>query len=238
MYRFLWLIALSLILSCSSEKAPVVVQKAPADKTIKADEVQTKSEQEGEEIPSNTVKTGNTPPELTSVKIMPEVFKPGDTLYIEASASDLDEDEVTILYEWTKNGEPAGNDKKIGVPIKRGDRISVRITPFDGEVHGNPITMRREISNLPPMIIENKEFSFDGKVYTYQTKAEDPDEDTLTYSLKSGPEGMTINPSTGLVQWDVPLNFKGKVSYTISANDGNGGESLYNLDTTVGFERR
>ena len=41
-------------------------------------------------------------PELTSIKIMPEIFKAGDTLYVDVVGSDIDGDEVTILYEWTK----------------------------------------------------------------------------------------------------------------------------------------
>ncbi len=222
----MWLIALSIILSCSSEKVPVVEHKVPADKTIKVDEVQTAAEQEKKEIPSNTIKTENTPPELTMVKIMPELFKPGDTLYIDASGTDVDGNEVTILYEWTKNGEPAGNDKKIGVPIMRGDKVSVKITPFDGEVYGRSITMRREISNLPPMIIEHKDFTFDGKVYTYHAKAEDPDGDPLTFTLKTSPSGMEIDSSTGLIIWEVPFGTRGKQGITVAVRDGNGGEAV------------
>ena len=46
------------------------------------------------------------------------------------------------------------------------------------------------------MIVDHKNFNFDGKIYTYQVKATDPDEDKLTYSLKSAPAGMTIDPKT------------------------------------------
>ena len=35
----------------------------------------------------------------TKVKLMPEVFKIGDRLYIDASAGDKDGDDITILYE-------------------------------------------------------------------------------------------------------------------------------------------
>ena len=45
-------------------------------------------------------------------------------------------------------------------------------------------------------------------LYTYDVNATDPDkDDTLTYSLMSKPNGMTINPQTGLIQWvpaDIP----------------------------------
>ena len=160
---------------------------------------------------------------------MPEVFKAGDALYIEASGSDIDGDAVTIIYEWIKNREPAGSSKQIGIPIKRGDKISVKITPFDGEAYGKPIVLNREIKNLPPMIVDHKNFNFDGSVYTYQVKATDPDEDKLTYSLKSAPAGMTIDPKTGAIQWNVPPDVKGKTTFIVSVTDGNGGEATQSL---------
>ena len=57
---------------------------------------------------------------------MPEVFKAGDALYIEASGSDIDGDAVTIIYEWIKNREPAGSSKQIGIPIKREIKFLLR----------------------------------------------------------------------------------------------------------------
>ena len=53
--------------------------------TIKGDAVQARAAINGNEILSNTVMIINTPPELSKVKIMPEVFKPGDKLYIDAA---------------------------------------------------------------------------------------------------------------------------------------------------------
>ncbi len=44
-----------------------------------------------------------------------------------------------------------------------------------------------------------------GGDYRYDVEAIDPDpDDVLTYSLVAGPEGMTIDPSTGLIDWKVP----------------------------------
>lgn len=204
----------------------VMLNQFKATDAKKGDTVQAKALIQDKEIFSNTVTIKNALPELTKVKLMPEVFKMGDKLYIDASASDMDEDAVAISYEWTKNGEPAGSAKTILASIKRGDKITVKITPFDGEAYGKPITLRREIGNMPPMIAEDKKHFFDGKVWTYQIKATDPDGDPLTYSLKSAPQGMTIEPSTGLIKWDVPPEFKGKTPVTVSVTDGHGGDAL------------
>ncbi len=217
--------------------SPVPSQFRPKE-TKKGDKVQARAILQDGEIFSNIVQMKNNPPELIKVKVMPEVFKPGDTLYVDVSGSDIDGDEVKILYEWTKNGMPAGNDKRIDGQIKRGDRVSVKITPFDGEVNGRTIILHREIGNLPPMIIEKKEFNFDGKVYTYQIKAEDTDGDALTFSLKSSPKGMTIDSSTGLIHWNVPAGFRGKSIITVSVTDGHGGEAVQSFTLDITTEQR
>jgi hypothetical protein len=195
----------------------------------KGDKVQARALIGGKEILSNIVDIRNSPPEMNHVKTLPEVFKPGEPLSVEASASDADGDAVTISYEWAKNGEPAGDGRQLSVPLKRGDKVSVKITPFDGEDHGRPVILNREIANLPPIITESYNFIFSGNKFTYQIKAADPDGDPLTYSLKSAPSGMTVDPSTGLVIWNVPSDFKEKASFTISVADGHGGEETQAL---------
>lgn len=216
---------------------PAVSQLNTAE-TKKGDKIQAKAIIQGKKILSNTIQIKNSPPEISKVRILPEIFKPGDTLYVDVSGSDLDGDEVTITYEWTKNSEPAGNSKKIAVPLKRGDKVSVKITPFDGEVYGRSLVLHREIVNMPPMIIENRKFTFDGKVYSYQVTATDPDGDTLIYSLKTAPASMTINPSTGLIKWDVPPEFKGRASVSVSVTDRHGGEAMQSITIDITPEKR
>lgn len=180
----------------------------------------------------------NTPPQLKRVKLMPEVFNPGDTLYVDAEAIDPDGDPVIVLYEWSRNEEPAGNQRAIQGTVKRGDRITVRIIPFDGEDYGEAVVLRRQIANMPPIIIDYKDHHLDGTLFTCHIKAMDPDGDTLIYSLKTSPEGMTIEPETGLIKWNVPSDFKGKVPVTLSVSDGHGGEAIQSFELTIGFERR
>jgi predicted RNA-binding protein with TRAM domain len=194
--------------------------------------VQAKATIKGKEVRSNIVKIKNAPPVITRVKLVPEVFKTGDRLGAEVSGSDPDGDEVTFLIEWTKNGEPAGKGMTIDSPLKKGDKVTVKITPFDGEDYGRSGTLSNEIRNMPPMIVDDKNFRFDGNVVSHQIKAIDPDGDPITYSLKNAPQGMTIDASTGLITWTVPAGFKEKGSYTAVAKDPKGGEStqVFNFD--------
>ncbi len=195
----------------------------------KGSNVQAKATIQDKEIFSNTILIKNAPPEISKIKFTPEIFKPGDVLGVDVAGNDIDGDKVTFIYEWTKNKEPAGSDKQIGAPIKRGDKISVKITPFDGEAYGKPIVLQRDVKNVSPIINEHTNFNFNGKTYTYQVNATDPDEDTLTYSLKSAPANMAIDPKTGAIRWDVPPDVKGKTTFTVSVTDGNGGEATQSL---------
>lgn len=209
-----------------------------ASNTRKNDTVQVKAIIQDREIMSNIVQIGNSPPEISRVKIMPEVFKPGDALSVDVSGMDRDGDDVSFLYEWTKNGEPAGSEPQLQVPIRRGDKISVKITPFDGTDYGRAGILHREIMNLPPIIVDDRKYVFDGKRYSHQIRATDPDGDNLTYALKAAPPGMKIDPPSGLITWDVPPHFTGKATFTVSVTDGYGGESTQPLTLEIKEEQK
>jgi len=199
----------------------------------KGDTIQARAFVKGIEIRSGQITITNAPPEISRVKIIPEVLKPGDTLGIEAEGKDIDGDSVSFLYEWTRNGESAGKSSRIETPLKRGDKVSVRVTPFDGENYGSPVVINREIGNMPPVIVENKELTFDGSACAYQVKATDPDSDALSYSLEKAPSGMSIDKSTGLIKWPVPSDFKGETDVLVIVNDGHGGSAQCTQKITI-----
>lgn len=207
-----------------------------ASRMRKGDAVVARATVQGKEVASARITIRNAPPAISKLKIMPETFKPGDTLYVDAEATDADGDDVTIAYRWMVNGEAAGESKKIDTAIKRGDVIEIRITPTDGETSGTTVVMKREIKNMPPMISGNEKVQFDGAVFSFQVPASDPDGDELSYSLKAAPDGMTIKKDTGLISWNVPKEFTGKAEFTAVVSDGNGGESTksYSLDIAPG----
>ncbi len=62
-------------------------------------------------------------------------------------------------------------------------------------------------SNAAPVIVTAPaERAIRERPYRYGVGAQDADGDLLTYSLTTGPRGMTIDSHTGLVSWDVPPN--------------------------------
>jgi hypothetical protein len=184
-------------------------------------------------IISNVVRMEDTPPEITSLAILPPIFRPGDRLHVEAIGKDDDGDAVIFQYVWLKNGLPAGTGDSIELPFKRGDKISVTVTPFDGQVHGEPMVYEREVRNTPPVITDHSDFSFDGTTYTYQITASDQDGDSLTYALADPEGGMSLDASSGLLNWVVPDQFKGTKDVTVIASDGHGGTARYDLSILI-----
>ncbi len=123
------------------------------------------------------------------------------------------------------------------MPVKRGDRITVKITPYDGTNYGNTVTLYREILNMPPEIKSSSEWKVDNGIFQLRLHTSDPDGDPLTYSLKEAPDGMTIDEK-GLIKWNIPPDFKGKAPVTVSVTDGHGGEALYSFEVNIGIEGR
>ncbi len=58
-----------------------------------------------------------------------------------------------------------------------------------------------------------------GEPYNYATIARDPDQDVLAYAVIEGPEGLTIDAATGLVEWVTPPDFL-ETFVTLEVSDG------------------
>lgn len=205
---------------------------------LKGDTVQAVAVVGGSRVSSNVVEIRNTPPVLEHVELVPEFFKPGDNVGVEAKASDADGDPVTVEYQWSVNGEPAGAGSTLDAPLSRGDSFTVRVRAFDEEAYSQDITLDREVTNLPPMFTQHTDYSLDNDRYAYTAKASDPDGDDLTYELVEGPEGMTIDSQSGFVEWRVPEGFSGTASFTVTASDGRGGKSEMTLRFSVVEEKK
>ncbi|MGB3205510.1 MAG: putative Ig domain-containing protein, partial [Crinalium sp.] len=81
-----------------------------------------------------------------------------------------------------------------------------------------------ESGNYAPIILSNPvELGRPNKAYTYQLKAIDPDLDTLTYSLVTAPDGMTIDSSTGLINWATPVTSSTQKEIAVQVQDSRGG---------------
>jgi hypothetical protein len=159
--------------------------------------------------------------------------RPGNTLGIETDGYDADGDPVRFEIEWRKNGQPAGTGNRLSAPVRRRDKVSVTVTPFDGKDRGKSATLSREILNTPPVIEGQEQFQVTDNAVTFHVRAYDADDDPLMYSLNDAPPGMSIDRETGWVRWQTSPGTTGKVPFTVIVTDGSGGESTARFTVTV-----
>ena len=155
----------------------------------------------------------NRPPYFTSV---PVVDANVNTAYAyQATAVDPDGDPLTFavatgpdalqvdaksgLVSWTPTYQQLGPQ-------------NVSLTVADGQggtaTQSYTILVQQQPGNHPPVIISPPvTTAVAGQAYTYPVKAVDPDDDPLTYSLTTAPQGMSIDSNTGLINWNVPLTW-------------------------------
>jgi RHS repeat-associated protein len=108
------------------------------------------------------------------------------------------------------------------------------------------VTARLGPPNRPPVITSTP--VVDGNVntaYSYQVMASDPDGtkptdptgETLTYSVVSGPAGLSIDPASGLVSWTPAAAQLGTNHVKLQVDDGRGGTATQTYDIGVQQEK-
>jgi len=175
----------------------------------------------------------NSPPVNRSVRFIHADVKAGTGLAVEAEGYDADGDPVQFEIAWRKNGEPAGSGNRLMTPLKRGDKVSVTVTPFDGKELGKSSTLFRDILNTAPVIEGQEQFQVTDNAVTFHVRASDADGDPLTYTLKDAPAAMSIDRGTGWVRWGTSPGTIGKVPFTVIVSDGSGGETTARFTVTV-----
>jgi hypothetical protein len=123
-------------------------------------------------------------------------------------------DRLSGLILWSPTADQVGNHT-VKVLVEDG-RGGVAEQEFIVCVHGDP-------GNHAPVIVTDPSTELLSENYLYDVDAVDPDADTLTYTLRVSPPGMTIDQTTGRIDWTPPLNTVGPVPVTVRVTDGRGG---------------
>ena len=193
---------------------------------------------DGNPFLSQPVKILNSPPVIQEVWIGPKVAYVTDRLKASVKSSDPDGDPINYLYKWEKNGIVlSGEDTDILEPkrSKKGDSITVTVTPSDGEASGKPKKSEAIIiANSPPIITSSPPAGTDGNIYTYHVMANDPDNDPIIFTLKTAPKGMGIDKETGVIRWEIQERDQGAQLIEIEASDPEGAKSFQRY--TLSFE--
>ncbi|KYC37632.1 hypothetical protein WA1_39915 [Scytonema hofmannii PCC 7110] len=204
---------------------------------------------------TNSVLSGeNVAPEFTSTPVTS--VRVGEKLLYRATAVDLNADELTFelvlkpegmavapngTISWRPSHDQVGKHQVI-VRVNDG-KGGINLQAFEVEVlQGNRTPV---FTSIAPDIAHVRET----KLFSYQAKALDLDGDSITYSLvvdaPNTPVGLSINPTTGQVEWTPNAAQMGgslNPGYTegvepwqilIRATDGQGGEAFQSLNVIV-----
>ena len=193
---------------------------------------------EGEPASAN-VRIGNRIPSVTSVRFEPtDGIKPGETVVAVAEGDDPDGDSIDFHYEWRVGDRVQGADQERfdTSALKRGDRLTVRVTANDGDDDSMPMESQYlALGNSAPEIVSQPApgMGADG-AYHYTVEARDPDGDrNLRFRLGKAPEGAKVDPVMGEIIWKPKLEQAGKHPIEVVVTDGRGGEAKQTFEVSV-----
>lgn len=181
-------------------------------------------------------------PKVFDVLIRPDPVTAAREITAEVRPSNAG-DGKALFFEWAVDDEIIdGVTKPVlgSANFKRGDEITVRVyngPPADPErallVTSKPALVVNSAPRIEPV---QKANLVDGVRYETTVVAKDPDGDPVTFALVEGPNGMTIDPQTGLLQWTPPQGVSKPVRVAITASDGQGLSSRLAFDLSIGKE--
>lgn len=179
-------------------------------------------------------------PQVKELRFDPDRPETGDDLKLRIV---LDGNAVRAEAKFLKNQQDAGSTFYDGIaefvkmdrPVKAGDKIEAFVTPFSAEgTPGNTVTKKVEVLNAAPAakITDQK---LTGNTYSARIEAEDPEGDAVTFALKEGPKGLTVD-DRGNVNWKFGENVTGNFIVAISVKDAKGAEAI--LSYSIGLRRQ
>jgi hypothetical protein len=179
-------------------------------------------------------------PSIFAISFDPlEGAKPGDTVTALVDAAAADDASLRLEYRWLVNGEAtrASGRSFVADELRRGDRLQVEVTAFDGEAASDPfVSQEIVLANSPPEIAGIPKAERDGDAFRYQFEARDPDGDrSLRWSLSEAPAGMTIDPIYGLATWRPTKEQAGDqfIEVVVTDKSGDGSKLRFQVKVTA-----
>ena len=173
-----------------------------------------------------------------NITTSPGFFATEDSLYTyDVNATDLNGDVITY---YLKSGP-------LGMTINSTTGL-VLFTPTNTQVGTIVVTVRAmdpygindsqswtlTINNNPPNITTTPPSSIAERMnYTYDANSTDDGQGTIMYFLDLSPSGMTIENSTGRINWTPATTQTGVQNVSLRVTDGNGGQAIQNFTINV-----
>ena len=180
---------------------------------------------------------------ITVLNVAPTVNAGGDVTINEGSRHTFDgtyedpgfDDVLTVLWEFGN-----GNQSDEGTYTYGDDGIyTVMLTVSDDDGGSNTDSITATILNVAPTFLSNPPlFAPRGREYSYTIEYFEPGDDTVSYELVTGPEGMELTGRT--VTYTPDPDNEEIETYTVSLRiyDEDGGESTQTYTLTVGLQDR
>lgn len=149
---------------------------------------------------------------------------PGATLNAFFESTDDDFSDMDAEYEWLVNGELVSSEDRLETAAySPGDVVTLRSRLADGKgrssrfVTSRPVTLKR---GGAPEIVSQPLVGVEAGLFQYQLRAKSPSADAqLSFELLEGPQGMTVDTDSGLVEWRPTSSQRGRFEIEVAVKD-------------------
>ena len=180
----------------------------------------------------------NIAPNITSTA--PDTVRVGSNLEYQVTATDAENDPLTYFLAEAPEGVTIASDTGLvsWTPTEEqtGEQtISVKVVDGRGGSDTQSFVLTVD-ENQKPVFTSNPFLAGNpNQLYEYDVDASDPEGTAITYSLRGGaPDGMTIDPDTGVIQWTPAAEQQGQFPITVFANDAEGERAVQSFLLNVG----
>ena len=182
-------------------------------------------EVEGATVVSDSVTVLNSAPTIASAALSTPGPTEADTLSVVlAGADDADDDALSYSYSWSVNGVAVASTPTLdGSSFKRGDTITVTVTPNDGTLDGAPVTSdTATVVNSAPLMVSAviaPANPLTNDTLSASVSASDADGDAVSYGYAWTVNGAPAGTSATLA--GEAFSKHQVVGVSVTANDGN-----------------
>ncbi len=148
---------------------------------------------------------------------------PGAQLSAVVESTDDSAGRYDVEYEWLVDGRVVGSEEELDTTaLSPGDAVYLRARiEYEGRrtraVTSRPVVLGR---GSPPRIVSNPTAGFEDGVFRYQLRAaSDEPAARFVFEMLSGPEGMSVDPESGLVTWQPREDQRGAFEVELAAKD-------------------
>ncbi len=189
----------------------------------------TVSDGDQDERTTLSVQIVNAPPVFTEVEV--PAGDEGAELIFRASAEDPGGDAVS--YSWDFGDGATAEGAEVSHAYADDGEYTVTAVASDGADESEEV-LTASIANVAPEIVGSPSVvAWPGVEYGYSPSADEPGDDTLTWSADL-PDGATVDSASGVVRWTPGSGEEGSFELSLTVSDGDGGEDTVSWTVSVG----